>query len=72
MLVATYLMQEKLLGFYLGTGLFITYYAGLTARYRWYWALLAGVGIPLVLYLIFEVGFRALFPKSFLYPRLPF
>lgn len=72
MLVATFLMQEKLLGFYVGSAVFIAYYAGLTARYRWYWAVLAGLLIPLALYLIFEVGFKALFPKSFLYPRLPF
>jgi hypothetical protein len=72
MVAATFLMQEKWLGFYMGSGLFVAYYAGLTARYRWYWAVLAGVGIPLVLFLIFEVGFRAVFPKSFLYPGLPF
>jgi putative tricarboxylic transport membrane protein len=72
MIVATILMQEKLLGFYIGSAVFIAYYAGLTARYRWYWAVLAGLLIPLALYLVFEVGFRALFPKSFLYPGLPF
>ncbi len=72
MIVATVLMQERWLGFYLGSGVFIAYYAGVTARYRWYWAVVAGVAIPLALYLAFEVGFRALFPKSFLYPGLLF
>jgi hypothetical protein len=73
MLVATFLMQDKWLGFYIGSAVFIAYYAGLTARYRWYWALLAGAAIPVALYLIFEVGFRAPpFPKSFLYPGFPF
>lgn len=72
MIATTFLMQEKLLGFYIGSALFIAYYAGVTARYRWYWAALAGVAIPVVLYAIFEIGFKAIFPKSFLFPDLPF
>lgn len=72
MVVATVLMQDKWLGFYVGSGLFIAYYAGVTARYRWHWVVLSSVAIPLALYLVFEIGFRALFPKSLLYPGLPF
>lgn len=72
MIVATVLMQERWLGFYVGSGVFIAYYAFVTARYRWYWSALAGVAVPVVLFLVFETGFRALFPKSFLYPLLPF
>lgn len=72
MAVATYLMSDKLLGFYVAGGAYVAYYAGLVARYRWYWAVLAGVAIPVVVYLVFEVGFKALLPKSFLYPGLPF
>lgn len=72
MAIATYLMAGGLLGFYLASGLYVAYYAGIVARYRWYWALLAGMAIPAAVYLVFEVGFSALLPKSFLYPRFPF
>jgi hypothetical protein len=72
MLIATYLMSEGLLGFYLASGVYVAYFARFTSRYRWYWALAAGVLIPVAAYLAFEIGFRAFFPKSFLYPTLPF
>jgi len=72
MVLATYLMSERLLGFYLGSGLYMAYFARFTTSYRWYWALAAGVITPVTLFLVFEIGFRAVFPKSFLYPGLPF
>ncbi len=72
MVLATYLMGEGLLGFYIGSGLYMAYFARFTTSYRWYWALAAGVITPLALFLVFEIGFRAVFPKSFLYPVLPF
>jgi putative tricarboxylic transport membrane protein len=72
MVVATYLMSDKLLGFYLATAGYVAYYAGSVARYRWYWAVLAGVVIPVVIYLVFEVAFKALLPKSVFYPTTPF
>ncbi len=72
MAVAAYLMSGGLLGFYLASGAYLAYYAGIVARYRWHWALLAGVAIPVIVYLVFEVGFKALLPKSFLYPGFPF
>jgi hypothetical protein len=72
MIVVTYLMSEKLLGFYLASGLYMAYFALVTTRYKWYWAITSGVITPIALYLIFEIGFRALFPKSFLYPGIPF
>ncbi len=67
MIVATYLMSERLLGFYFASGGYTAYYAGVTARYRWYWALLGGVLVPAFAFLTFEVAFSALLPKSFLY-----
>ena len=67
MVVATYLMSEKLLGFYLASASYTAYYAGITARYRWYLAVLGGVLVAVATYLVFEVGFSALLPKSFLY-----
>jgi hypothetical protein len=72
MALTTYLMSDKLLGFYLASGGYVAYYAGVVARYRWYWALAAAVVVPVLIYLVFEVGFKALFPKSFLYPTFPF
>lgn len=72
MALAAYLMSDRLLGFYLAGAVYVAYYAGLVARYRWYWAVLAGVAIPTLVYLVFEVAFKALLPKSFLYPGLPF
>ncbi len=72
MIVTTTLMSDGLLGFYLASGLYLTYYAAIVARYRWYWSVLGGVAIPLVVYLVFESAFKTLLPKSFLYPGLPF
>jgi putative tricarboxylic transport membrane protein len=72
MLIVAYLMSDGLLGFYLGSGLYIAYFARVTTGYRWYWALAAGVLIPVITYVAFEYGFRAFLPKSFLYPNLPF
>jgi hypothetical protein len=72
MIVVVYLMSERLLGFYLASGLYMVYFAIVTTRYPWYWALAAGVITPVVLFLAFEIGFRAIFPKSFLWPGLPF
>lgn len=72
MMVAAYLMSDKLLGFYVASGGYTAYYAGVTARYKWYWAALAGILVPLITYLVFEIAFQSLLPKSFLYPRLPF
>jgi Tripartite tricarboxylate transporter TctB family len=72
MIVVVYLMSEKLLGFYIASGLYMAYFALVTVRYRWYWALASGLITPIVLFLVFEIGFRAIFPKSFLYPGLPF
>ena len=72
MALAAYLMSDKLLGFYLATAAYVGYHAGFVARYRWRWAILAAVAIPLFIYLVFEIGFKAFLPKSFLYPGLPF
>jgi putative tricarboxylic transport membrane protein len=72
MLITAYLMSEGLLGFYLASGLYVAYFAVVMTRYHWYWALAAGILIPVATYLAFEIGFRAFLPKSFLYPILPF
>ncbi len=72
MALATWLMSPGLLGFYLASGLYVAYYAGVVARYRWWVSLASGAAIPVATYLVFEIGFSALLPKSFLYPGSPF
>lgn len=72
LIVVTYLLSDGLLGFYLASGLYMAYFARFTTHYRWIWSLTAGVLTPSAIYFVFELGFRATFPKSFLYPGLPF
>ncbi len=67
MCLATYFMSERLLGFYLASGLYTAYYAAITARYRWYWGVLGGALVLIATYLVFEISFSVLLPKSFLY-----
>jgi putative tricarboxylic transport membrane protein len=55
------------LGFYLITALYMSFFAAVIGRYRWYWIPAIAVLFPLALYLIFEVGFRVGLPKSELY-----
>jgi hypothetical protein len=67
MMIATYLMSDGLLGFYLASGAYMAFFARFISGYRWYWSLAAGVLVPVGIYLAFEIGFRAVFPKSYLY-----
>ena len=53
------------------SGVYLGYYAFFIARYRWYWAAVSAVVIPILTYLVFELGFQALLPKSYLYFNLP-
>ncbi len=56
------------LGFYLSTGLYMGFFAAYFGRYRWYRSLASAVITPLVIYLMFEVGFKLFLPKSVFYP----
>ncbi len=61
------------LGFYLVTGLYMGFFARFIGRYRWLWTIVPAVAVPLVLYVVFELGFRVSLPKSVLYRSgLPF
>jgi len=60
------------LGFYLMTALYMGFFAAVLGRYRWYWVLAIAVLFPLVIYLIFEVGFRVSLPKSIFYDLVRF
>jgi len=65
--MAIYAKSFEWLGFYIATGLYMGFFAWYLGRYKW-WAILGAALItPLAIYLLFEVGFRLLLPKSFLY-----
>ncbi len=56
------------LGFYVVSGLYMAFFARYIGRYAWAWVALLTLGVPLVIYLSFELGFRVRLPKSVLYP----
>lgn len=62
------------LGFYIVSALYMTLFARWVGHYRWMWVACLAIGLPLVVYASFEVGFRVSLPKSFLYDLglLPF
>jgi hypothetical protein len=67
-----YTISFAWLGFYLSTGLFMAFFAQFIGKYKPYWSLASGIITPLAIYLLFEVGFRLLLPKSVFYPGIPF
>ena len=48
------------------------FFAAYLGRYRFYWIIASAVITPLTIFLLFEVGFRLLLPKSIFYPGIPF
>ncbi len=70
MVIATALIG--VLGFYVMTGLYMGFFAAAIGRYRWHWVGAITVLFPLVIYLIFEVGFRVGLPKSVFYDLVKF
>ena len=70
MVIATSLI--RVLGFYVMTGLYMGFFAAAIGRYRPHWVGLIAVLFPLVIYLIFEVGFRVSLPKSIFYDVVRF
>ena len=63
-----YAFSFQFLGFYIATALYMGFFAWYLGRYKWWGVLTAAVVTPLVIYLLFEVAFRLLLPKSVLYP----
>jgi putative tricarboxylic transport membrane protein len=61
-------------GFYLATALYMGLFAWWLGRYKIWWVALITVAFPIVIFAIFEIGFRVTLPKSFLYSSgvLPF
>jgi hypothetical protein len=61
------------LGIYIVTALYMGLYARWLGRYNWIWVGVIAIAFPLTIYLAFEVGFRAILPKSIFYSSgLPF
>ena len=67
-----YALSFQWLGFYLATGVYMGFFAAYLGRYRFYWIIASAVITPLTIFLLFEVGFRLLLPKSIFYPGIPF
>jgi uncharacterized membrane protein len=61
-------------GFYLATALYMGLFAWWLGRYRIWWVAAITLAFPIVIFLVFEIGFRVSLPKSFLYTSglLPF
>jgi hypothetical protein len=72
MVAATFLILW--LGFYIVSGLYMALFARWIGRYNWLITAALAVGLPAGIYAAFEIGFKVLLPKSFLYSAgvLPF
>ena len=62
-----YAFSFQWLGFYIATGGYMGFFAVFLGRYKWYWSAASAIITPLAIYLLFEVGFKLLLPKSILY-----
>jgi hypothetical protein len=67
-----YALSFTWLGFYLATALYMGFFAVYLGRYKWYQSLASAVITPLAIYVMFEIGFKLLLPKSIFYPGIPF
>jgi putative tricarboxylic transport membrane protein len=67
-----YAISFSWLGFYLATGAYMGFFAAFIGRYKPWWSLASALVTPLAIYLLFEIGFRLILPKSVFYPRIPF
>jgi Tripartite tricarboxylate transporter TctB family len=62
-----YALSFQWLGFYLATIAYMGFFAAYIGRYKWWGVLLAASVTPLTIYLLFEVAFRLVLPKSIFY-----
>lgn len=67
--MVAYAASFQWLGFYLATGAFMGFFAAYLGRYRWYTSLASAVITPLAIYVLFEIGFKLVLPKSIFYIR---
>lgn len=57
------------LGFYVAGALYLGVFARYIGGYRWVWTVASAVGIPAVIFFVFEKLFLVPLPKSFLYTQ---
>ena len=62
------------LGLYIVSGLYLGFFMAWYGKFRWYWALLGAIVLPVSLWLLLRQGFNISMPTSVLYRRniLPF
>jgi hypothetical protein len=72
MVVATFAILW--LGFYIVSGLYMALFARWIGRYSWLVTAFVAIALPAAIFAAFEIGFKVLLPKSFLYDLglLPF
>jgi hypothetical protein len=62
-----YAASLQWLGFYLATAAYMGFFSAFIGKYKWWAVIAAAVITPLAIYLLFEVAFRLLLPKSIFY-----
>ncbi|MDO8506460.1 MAG: tripartite tricarboxylate transporter TctB family protein [Candidatus Limnocylindria bacterium] len=62
-----YALSFRWLGFYLATIVYMGFFAAYLGRYRWWGIAAAALLTPLAIYLLFEVAFRLILPRSIFY-----
>ena len=65
--MVAYAASLQWLGFYLATGAFMGFFAAYLGRYRWYFSVASAVITPVAIYVLFEIGFKLVLPKSIFY-----
>lgn len=61
------------LGLYITTALYVGLFGFWYGRFTWYWSIVAGVVVPLVLFVTLRLGFKIMMPRSIWYDTyLPF
>ena len=65
--MVAYVASFQWLGFYLATAAYMGFFSWFIGKYKWYAILAAAIICPLAVYLLFEVAFRLLLPKSIFY-----
>ena len=62
-----YATSFQWLGFYIATAAYMGFFSAFIGKYRWYAVVAAAILTPLAIYLLFEVAFKLLLPKSIFY-----
>ena len=70
-IVVLVVLMDRALGFYLAGAVYLAFFARAVGGYKWHWVAASAVAIPVLLFVIFELGFRVPLPKSVFYPNVP-